>query len=542
MSREPTPESSRTGAAFVLWLLAVAAGLPLRITSLLDDVPTLDEYHPLFAVSREGFRKLVSTFGLADRSIPVALYLELLTRTVGLSPIGLRLPFFLGGIATMFVIPFALRRQLGRIGAAALALLLALSPMLVYYSRAVRPYGIAATGLILAVLAHRRWLDSGSRRWLAAHVVLSAASIWALPVFAPFAAGAGLRAIVSGLVGQAGERVRRAVVAAALSGALTLALLGPALVLDRDSLAVRAGVIGLGDLAVGAALRVLAGTYETWIAIGLFGLALVAWIHLRRRAWVSDFAVSSGLQALAILVVLPLGVDEGRILARYLLPVWLVVLVLISSLASGPIRSSPRSAVARALVAVVLAFGVGASGPLSGWLRPGPDNFASDRLYQRLELDRRLPGRDRLSANYRRLSEFEPGAAVVLEVPFFVYLPRSILELQPAHRQPVRLAVTREFCSNRRRTMELPESGHLGFRLPWFVHLGDLPAIRRAGVRFVAFHRNQETRVENLAERHYFYDFERCVSAFERSTGLVGVDDGYVVFFDLDAGGPREPD
>lgn len=542
MSREPTPGAAGTGAAFVLWLLAVAAGLPLRVAGLLDDVPTLDEYHPLYAISREGFRKLASTFGLADRSIPVALYLELLTRTVGLSPLGLRLPFFLGGIATMFVVPLALRRRLGRIGAAALALLLALSPMLVYYSRAVRPYGIAATGLILAVLAHRRWLASGARRWLAAHTVLTAASVWALPVFAPFAAGAGVRAIVSGLVASAGEQVRRAIVAAALSGALVLTLLGPALALDRDSLAARAGVIGIEDLAVGAALRVLAGTYEPWIAVGLLGLVLVAGIRLRRQGWAADFAVASGLQALSILVVMPLGVDEGRILARYLLPVWLVALVLIANLLSGPIRSRLPSATLRALVAVVLAFGVGASGPLSGWLGSGPDNFASDRLYERLELDRRLPGRDRLSANYRRLSELEPGAAVVLEVPFFVYLPRSIPELQPAHRQPVRLAVTREFCSNRRRTMELPESDHLGFRLPWFVHLGDLPAIRRAGVRFVAFHRNQETRVENLAERHYFYDFERCVSAFERSTGLEGVDDGYVVFFDLDSGGPREPE
>lgn len=537
MSRESTPASSGTGAAFVLWLLAVGAGVPLRIAGLLDDVPTLDEYHPLFAVSREGFRKLATTFGLADRSIPVALYLELLTRTGGLSPLGLRLPFFFGGLATMFLVPLALRRQLGRIGAAALALLFALSPMLVYYSRAVRPYGIAATGLILAVLAHRRWLESGSRCWLTAHAVLTAASIWALPVFAPFAAGSGLRAIVSGLVGRTGGQVRRALVAAALSAVLVLILLGPALAFDRDSLAARAGVIGIGDLAVSAALRVLAGTYRLWIAVGLLGFALAAGFRLRRRPWVADFAVSSGLQTLAILVVLPLGIDEGRILARYLLPVWIVVLVLLSSLLFVPNRSSSHSAAVRALTGAVLAFAVGTSGPLPGWLQPGPDNFASDRLYERLEFDRRLPGRDQLSANYRRLAELEPGTAVVLEVPFFVYLPRSIPELQPAHRQPVRLAVTREFCSNRRRTMELPESGLVGFRLPWFVHLGDLPAIRRSGVRFVAFHRNQETRVENLAERHYFYDFDRCVRTFERSTGLEGIDDGYVVLFDLDAGG-----
>lgn len=518
----------------LIWLTAVAVGLPLRLTGLVDDVPTLDEYHPLHAVSREGFLKLASTFGLADRSIPVALYLELLTRTSGLDPIGLRLPFLIGGVVGLFALPLLLRSWIGEIGAAILGSLLAISPMLVYYSRAVRPYGLAAMALMLAILVHQRWIDSGSRRWLAIHVALVALSVWALPVFAPFAAAAPLRSVVSGAVTRDPMRLRRGMTAGGLALGASALLLAPALVSDFDALRARASVVPRTDLAVASALRVLVGTYELPIAVLCVVVAVMAAIRLHDRPWVTDLTAAVLLQAAVILAVMPLGVDEGRILARYLLPAALGGLVLIAALCNRLAASHRRvDRLAAAAVASLAVLGA-IRGPLVGWLRPGSDNFASDRLYERLEFDRRPPTVESLSPNYRMLSKLPPGSGTVLEVPFFVYVPRSIPELQSAHLQPVRLAVTREFCSRRRRTMELPEDGRAGFELPWFVWLGDVAAIRSAGVRFVSFHRDAETYVEGLAERHYFYDFERCVREFERLTRAPKVDDGYVTLFDLD--------
>lgn len=518
----------------LIWLAIVAVGLPLRLAGAIDDVPTLDEYHPLHAVSREGFLKLASTFGLADRSIPVALYLELLTRTSGLNPIGLRLPFLVGGIAGLFALPLLLRSKIGEIGAAALGSLLAISPILVYYSRTVRPYGLAAMALVLAILVHQRWIESGSRRWLAVQVALVALSVWALPVFAPFAAAAPLRSVFSGAFGRDTRRLRRGLVAGGLAAGASALLLAPALVSDYEALRARASVVPRADLAVASALRVLGGTYELPIAVLWIAITVIAAIRLRDQPWAADLTTAALLQAAAILAVMPLGVDEGRILARYLLPAALGGLVLTAALGDRLATSRRRlerlAAAAVALLAVLGAL----RGPLVGWLRPGPDNFASDRLYERLEFDRRPPTAESLSANYRRLANLPPGSGTVLEVPFFVYVPRSIPELQSAHRQPVRLAVTREFCSRRRRTMELPEAGRMGFELPWFVWLGDVAAIRAAGVRFVSFHRELETRVEGLAERHYFYDFERCVTEFERLARAPRVDDGYVVLFDLE--------
>jgi hypothetical protein len=521
--------------AGLLWLVAVGVGFPLRFVNLMHDTPTLDEYHPLWAVSQEGFLRLLSTFGLADRSIPVALYLESLSRTLGIDPLTMRLPFIAAGAAGFTLLPVALRSWIGPLGAAALAAALSTQPMFVYYSRTIRPYGIVTMLLILAIFFHHRWMSSGERRFLGGYALLAAGGVWALPLFAPFAAGAPLVSLVQGL--RTGHRLtaRRALCAAACGGGLAVVLLSPALIRDLDALRVRAQAVEGGNLAVAPALRVLVGNY--WAGSGLVVLTAAAFatILLRRRSWLSLLLGSAALQTAAVVAAAPLGIDEGRILARYLLPSWLALMIATAALLSEA-RRAP--ALARWLAALGLLAWVAAPfvrGPLRGWLRPGPDNFASDRLYERLEFDRESRRAESLSPNYRRLAELPAGSARVLEVPFFVYVPRSIPELQFVHRQPVHLAVVRGFCSRRRRTLELPEAGIGGFELKAFLALGDLESLRAAGVRFVMFHREDETRVDGLAERHYFYDFDKCIEAFGELSGAPSIDDGYVVAFDLSA-------
>lgn len=540
MTTIPTSGGGARPLDNLLWLVAIGFGVPVRVVHLVSDTPTLDEYHPLWAVSREGFLRILSTFGLADRSIPVALYLESLSRTIGIDPIALRLPFAVAGIAGLFLIPLALRSWIGSSGAAALAAVLSTQPMLIYYARTIRPYGIVAMLLILAVAFHHRWVLSGERRFLAGYAGLAAWAVWALPLFAPFAAGAPLWSLLQGVRRRQRATIVRAASAATWGGGFALLLLSPALVRDLDALRVRAQAVEDGHLAVAGALRVLGGSYCAGLGVLVLAAAALAATLLRRRTWVPLLMTSSALQLITVVVVAPLGIDEGRILARYLLPAWLAAVVATTALVAEA-RGMPIAI--RALAAVGLAVWIAApvvDGPVKGWLRPGPDNFASDRLYERLEFDRKPRTARSLSPNYRRLSELPPGSSPVLEVPFFVYVPRAIPELQFAHRQPVHLAVTRGFCSTRRRTLELPETGRGGFSLPSFLALGDLASLRAAGVRYVLFHREAETRVDDLAEHHYFYDFEKCTEEFAALSGAPAIDDGYVLAFDLSAVSPPE--
>ena len=49
----------------LLWLVALAAGVALRLPFLLAETPHFDEWHPLLAVKRQGFERLATTFGIA---------------------------------------------------------------------------------------------------------------------------------------------------------------------------------------------------------------------------------------------------------------------------------------------------------------------------------------------------------------------------------------------------------------------------------------------------------------------------------------------
>ncbi|KAB2952462.1 MAG: hypothetical protein F9K18_14335, partial [Thermoanaerobaculia bacterium] len=195
MSADPPPPARRPDAgrrrvvialAVAMALLALALGATLRLRAVLDDTPAWDEWHALRAAKDESFDSLATTFGAADRSIPFALYFEALTRSAGLGELGLRMPFVLAGLATMVVLPLLWRPRLGALGSSVLALGLALSPVLVLYSRLARPYAPALLGALLALAAWQAWRERGSPAHRAAYAAASALTVWALPVYAPF--------------------------------------------------------------------------------------------------------------------------------------------------------------------------------------------------------------------------------------------------------------------------------------------------------------------------------------------------------------------
>src|SRR6185369_15970627 len=126
------------------------------------------------------------------------------------------------------------RPLVGRPAANVLAALLAVSPILVFFSRYARPYAIALFCALGAVMAFRAWWFRGGRRFAAAYVALGALACWLLVIVAPFVLGSFL------VFGIAGLRVPGRRLAGlkrlALLGSATLAvlavLLGPPLAVD----------------------------------------------------------------------------------------------------------------------------------------------------------------------------------------------------------------------------------------------------------------------------------------------------------------------
>ena len=81
-----------------------------------------------------------------------------------------RLPFAVAGTALVLT-PLLLRRWLGSVGTVAVAVLLALSPVLLYYSRFARNDVLVALWTVLLVVAVWRYREEGRARWLAVAAV-----------------------------------------------------------------------------------------------------------------------------------------------------------------------------------------------------------------------------------------------------------------------------------------------------------------------------------------------------------------------------------
>ena len=88
-----------------------------------------------------------------------------LFKLAGDSEVTARLPMALAGTALVLT-PLLFRRWLGTAGTVAAALLLALSPVLLYYSRFARNDVIAVLWTVLLVAAVWRYRDDGRARWL----------------------------------------------------------------------------------------------------------------------------------------------------------------------------------------------------------------------------------------------------------------------------------------------------------------------------------------------------------------------------------------
>src|ERR1039457_334624 len=153
-------------AAFALALaMAFLAGFLLRLYLLADQAFIDDEWHGLYYVIGKSPAWLLTHFSIPGATcIPLNLYTWALGATIGWSEFMLRLPSLVCGLLCVVVCPLLARKLIGARRAALLALLLAVSPLLIFYSRICRPYSAVALLAFTAILLAARWMQSGGLR------------------------------------------------------------------------------------------------------------------------------------------------------------------------------------------------------------------------------------------------------------------------------------------------------------------------------------------------------------------------------------------
>lgn len=534
----PSWRAGRTACAVATGLVLLF-GVWLRLDRITLQTPHHDERHALVAAAHGDFARHAARFGAADLSIPVVLYLEVASRMGRLDELATWGPFVATGLLALLWLGLLARPSAGEEAAWALVALLAIAPLLVYYGRAARPYGVVAPVALASVLLLARWWRHGGRRRAALFVLAAVTVGWAMPVYLPFLLAPSfvlLGAVVLDRRRREADAIRTAKLVAATLGLLAAALALP-LLSDAGSL-MRKSNAPLPDApTLLHAARLVAGLgsfagLTVAVALALVGCGLL----LRRgdRHLFVLLAAAAGGQLAALLAVRPAGFhDSAFVAARYLLPVGLEILLL-AAVAAGALarRARPgRWVLAAGLVILCVA----RWGPAMPLLLDRADSFRSTRLYHLLFF---APGRlladfPALPAAYSALDSAERGA--IVEVPYDAIHRTPYTYYQHLHGRDVFVGVHPKLCGFGE-LEALPVAGAGGFRLSRLVSLTDGPRLRSLGVRFIVVHRAVESEVpwtppERLKSE--WSGFHPCLDEIERRTGVAPVTADGIALFDL---------
>lgn len=451
--------------AWPWWLLGVAAlvvGVFLRAWQLRSQMLLDDEWHAVRKLIGTGMDGIAGHFGLADYCIPLTLYYRWLYERGALSEWSMHLPLLVSGVALLVVAPLLLRRRLPVAVLATWLALLAVSPLLVYFSRTARPYALLALCGAVAFVAFGNWYERRGRGigWATAYVVATCLAGWAHLLSLVFTLWPLACAGALALAGCASPRrrveawplLRRVLLLGLVVAALLVCLLAPPLVNDWTAMAGKAGADSVSWTSLYRTLLLQFGVADAWMLAALFVLGAIG----VARLWRSErFLVGSVLGATVvgmavIALARPAWVQHALVYARYATPVLPLLLLFVAAGLAAVIERVRMQPLAALLCAAALAVLV-VRGPLPSWYY-APNQFMGHALFQ-FDFDpRENPYVTQLelgpvSPFYRELAKRPPGSVTLIETP-----TRAISNfvpdpwLQRIHRQNVKFALASPVC------------------------------------------------------------------------------------------------
>ena len=539
-----SPARSRPPAAWLaVFFAALGAGFFLRLDQFGAQVLIDDEWHAIHQVLHHTPRMMFLDFGIADYSIPLGILDWYVSRGWGLSETAMRLPMLLCGLVTLVVLPLYVAPRLGRATAAVFALLLAISPLLVIYSRMARPYAIT---LLLGWIAHAAFqrFHASPRGHLAAGLAYGTAATlttWLHPIAALFVLAPLLWALAQlRRVAPAERRAQMLRLArlAVPTGVAISVLILPPLFVHPESLANKSGVDMPG-------FETLVGVWYTWLgtsstAIVVFCVALAAcgvpavWRVLPEAR---TGALGVALTLIAVILTRPMWSQNVLTLARYLLP-FLPLLLL--GVAAGTVRIAGFFAVPPTLWRRGLAAGIMVS-PLvalatQSALAPMLRHPNAQTAHMMFHFEFR-PGRNPfigrfdhipLSPFWASLAERPAGSVRVAAAPFyFESFDWDAPRWERVSRQTVMPGYLTGLCVDRR-WGEVPQDPAFRFRNA--VHLADAEAVARRKIDYVVWQKPY-VQTDGGGNVTIGRDTAHCEAVLREKFGSPAFEDSAIIVF-----------
>ena len=524
-------------AFFFALAAATLLSLWLRAHAITAQVVLDDEWHALHKLVSSSYGEILTSFGLADHSIPLTLLYKAMADTVGLAEGRLRALQVACGVA---LVPLGawLAWRATRDGAAAalFAFLLAGAPFLVMWSRFARPYAIALLLSVACVAAIWRWRSARTAGMAGIAALAAALAAWFHPVFGIYAAVACLFVFVEDALAVAGVGRRPAgrslrlglLVAAAMALPLAAPLAG-----DAGALSAKAGGDYPDAATLGRSIAIVWGGVPTPIVAAAWAAAAWGVVTLARR----DARLALYLVCLAVVPGAALALSGalwlhmGQNFLRYqlgLLPIGLFFAAVGTiHLVRAAVPRHRELAAWTAAGALSVAY-LAATPAIAQVATLGPwyahIEYHWDYRYRWMAVKRGDPAYQP-PAFYRKLGAMAPGSAPVIEAPFIWEAPRNALAFYATHHaQGERFGMLHDLCLEGPRIGEVPP-GDRRFRFRSFLFLQDVPAVRGSGARYLLLHLDPPAYVGPR------FDVRRCLA---RLTELYGppaeIDERLAVF------------
>lgn len=534
-------------AGLLAWALVLLAGAWLRFWQLDMQLLIDDEWHAIHRLMQAGYREIALSLGHADYSIPLTLMFRWLAENAVLNDFLLRLLPVSFGLASIVWIPALLAPWLDRRERLLLAALIAISPLLIHFSRYVRPYSMTVLlGFTAMVMLWRWWHEGG--RWRAGLFVGPAVlAAWLHALTALFTGAALVWLAAAGLLRwRRGRGARDLLRVLALGGATTLAccaLVLPPLLSDPASIAVKAGNHRIGGETLLRSWELLLGVGSPWLA-ALLAVPVIAgaWRLVRRAPGFVAYWLWMLLVAVAALQAIgPDWIHNALVLVRYtaIAQPFILALLAIGLLELMQRLTVPLRAAAGGPLAPAAGFAIVAALYLAGPLPTvysGINQFTNSVRYQ-LDYDfkrsvyHELMGHLELPPVYRRMAA-EPGDWEIVETAWhFESHNTPIHQYQIEHQLLVRIGMISGLCTDWT-WGELQPDGDQDIRLSRMHFLSRLLGEQRARNLFVVFHR--QPHFEHSRE---LPDIGPCIQAFRERFGRPWFESEAHVVFRLPATG-----
>ena len=326
----------------LLLFCLLALGAVLRFQGIQRQVILGDELHTVRVVAEHSLPAVLTnrsrrddrTYRRTDNCIPLTAIYHIMSEWKPVTEMDLRIPILASGLLLMIIAPWVIRHQIGNGAALILCGLLAISPMLVLYSRIVRPYMPIILLSFIAVAAFYRWIEKRSRWSAVVYALFSALAIYfhltaATFVLAPFVflAACYLTRYKKSVPSLRSAALLLLVVLLLIAGFTAPAFNSLLALIEIKSHQGRFEPAALVDAA-----KLHVGTRSLGVTLAVLATAIGGWIILVRNMprFASYGMTLVVIHVVGLVVVAPYRVQEPVVFHRYLLVVLPLTLVCVS--------------------------------------------------------------------------------------------------------------------------------------------------------------------------------------------------------------------